>query len=169
VTSPFIGEVRMFGGNFAPVGWNMCDGSTLSINQFQALFTLIGTTYGGDGQTTFQVPDLRGRFPVHQGTGAGQTAVIGQVAGTETVTLSTSQLPSHNHPPSGSSAASSNSPANLAPAAWAGSQYSATAPTAALAPSAISFIGDGGSHENRSPYLAISFIIALVGIFPSQG
>lgn len=167
--TPYIGELRMFGGNFAPAGWAVCEGQLLSIAENAALFQLIGTTYGGDGQNTFGLPDLRGRFPVHQGTGAGQTAVIGQLAGTETVTLTGSQLPVHAHNISGSPTASSPSPANSTPAVWGESQYSTADPTAAqLSASAVTSTGGSGPHENRSPYLGVTFIIALVGIFPSQ-
>src|SRR5512143_3908889 len=98
MSNPFIGEIRMFGGNFAPAGWAFCDGSLLPISENDALFTLIGTTYGGDGQTTFALPDLRGRLPVHMGTGAGLSSfVIGEAGGVETVTLTTSQMPGHSH------------------------------------------------------------------------
>src|SRR6476620_11735329 len=99
MSNPYIGEIRMFGGNFAPVGWAFCDGSLISISENDALFNLIGTTYGGDGQSTFGLPDLRGRLPVHQGQGTGitQSYVIGELAGVETVTLTTQQIPSHNH------------------------------------------------------------------------
>jgi microcystin-dependent protein len=166
---PFIGEIRLFGGNFAPAGWALCQGQLLSITDNITLFTLIGTTYGGDGISNFALPDLRGRFPVHQGTGAGQTSMLGQAAGTETVTLNGSQLPMHTHPISGSSTATSQSPANAMPAAWSESQYSTADPTTAqLASTAVSPTGTSGPHENRSPYLGVSFIIALQGIFPSQ-
>ena len=167
--TPFIGEIRLFGGNFAPAGWALCQGQTLSIADNGVLFTLIGTTYGGDGATTFRLPDLRGRFPVHQGSGAGQTAVLGQAAGTEAVTLSASQLPVHTHAISASSTATSQSPANSTPAAWGESQYSTADPSAAqLAAAAVTSAGGGGAHENRSPYLGVTFIIALNGIFPTQ-
>ncbi len=109
MSSPFVGEIRMFGGNFAPAGWAFCDGATLPIDQNDVLFQLIGTTYGGDGQTTFNLPDLRGRVPLHQGSGF----VIGEQAGVESVTLTTSQIPSHNHIPQASSSSGTQSgPAN---------------------------------------------------------
>ncbi len=168
--TPFIGEIRIFGGNFAPQGWAMCDGRILSIAQYSELYNLIGTTYGGDGQQSFGLPDLRGRFPVHPGQGAGQTVVLGQLGGTETVTLNGSQLAVHNHPIAASSAASSTSPANSVSAAWTDAQYSVADPsTDRLAPSAVTPAGGGAPHENRSPYLGLSFIIALVGIYPSRG
>jgi microcystin-dependent protein len=167
--TPYIGEIRLFGGNFAPEGWALCQGQLTSIAENPALFTLIGTTYGGDGQNTFGLPDLRGRFPVHQGVGAGQTAVLGTLGGSETVTLTSDQLPVHSHPISGSSTASSQSPAGSAPAVWGESQYSTASPTSAqLAASAVTRTGGGVPHENRSPYLGLTFIIALTGIFPSQ-
>lgn len=168
--TPYIGEIRMFGGNFAPVDWALCDGRLLPISEYSALFTLIGTTYGGDGVTTFALPDLRGRFPADAGTGANQTIALGQMGGTETVTLTGSQLPVHSHPIAASSTANSASPLNSVPAQWADSQYSSGDPTAAsLAPNAVTSTGGSAPHENRSPYLGISFIIALNGIFPSQG
>lgn len=166
--TPYVGEIRLFGGNFAPAGWALCQGQVISIAENQVLFQLIGTTYGGDGHNTFALPDLRGRFPVHQGTGAGQNAVLGTMAGTETVTLTSNQLPVHSHPISGSSTASAQSPAGSAPAVWGESQYSTASPTSAqLAASAVTRTGGGTPHENRSPYLGLSFIIALTGIFPS--
>ena len=158
----------MFGGNFAPAGWALCQGQLMSISANQALFQLIGTTYGGDGHNTFALPDLRGRFPVHQGPGAGQNAVLGTAGGTETVTLTSDQLPVHSHPIAGSSTASSQSPAGSTPAVWGESQYSTASPASAqLAASAVTRTGGGTPHENRSPYLGLSFIIALTGIFPS--
>jgi microcystin-dependent protein len=168
--TPYIGEIRMFGGNFAPAGWAICDGGLLPISEYSPLYTLIGTTYGGDGVNTFAVPDLRGRFPVDVGTGASQTVALGQMGGTETVTLTGSQLPVHTHPIAASSTANSQSPASSVPAQWVESQYSAADPTAAsLAPNSVTSTGGSAPHENRSPYLGISFIIALTGIFPSQG
>jgi len=98
MSDPYVGEIRMFGGNFAPAGWSFCDGSSLSISENEVLYQLIGTTYGGDGQSTFNVPDLRGRVPVHQGTGAGGNYQTGQTGGAEQVTLTSQQLPVHNHP-----------------------------------------------------------------------
>ncbi|HEY1621542.1 MAG TPA: tail fiber protein [Streptosporangiaceae bacterium] len=168
--TPFIGEIRIFGGNFAPVGWAMCDGRILSIAEYSALYNLIGTTYGGDGQQTFGLPDLRGRFPVHQGQGAGQTIVLGQLGGSETVTLNSNQLAVHNHPIAASSAANSPSPANSVSAAWTDAQYSKVDPaTDRLAPGSVTPAGGSAPHENRSPYLGLSFIIALAGIYPSRG
>jgi len=158
----------MFGGSFAPLNWALCSGQLMEISQYQELFTLLGTTYGGDGMQTFALPDLRGRFPVDQGNGGGQTVVIGQSEGTETVTLTQGQLPSHTHQPYGSSAATSQSPQNSVPAEWTGEQYSTASPTGSLLPAAVGVAGGSAPHENRSPYLAVNFIIALFGIYPSR-
>ncbi len=170
MSSPYIGEIRMFGGNFAPVGWAFCNGALIPISENDTLFNLLGTTYGGDGQQTFALPNLQSRVPMHMGTGPnGQSFVIGEMAGEETVTLTTSQIPSHTHVPQ----ASSNSGTQTSPAGnvWANSTnlpYSQNAPSAAMAPQAIS--NDGGSqpHDNMIPFLAINFIISLFGIYPTQ-
>jgi microcystin-dependent protein len=170
MSQPFIGEILMFAGSYAPAGWALCDGSLLPISAYSALFNLIGTTYGGDGVTTFGLPDLRGRFPVHQGTGGGQTVVLGQLAGAETVTLAPAQLPAHAHQISASLTASSQTPAGSLPAQWDDTQYSTADPTAAdLRPAAVGRAGGSQPHENRSPYLAVTFAIALSGLYPSQG
>jgi microcystin-dependent protein len=176
---PFVGEIRLFGGNFAPAGWQFCDGSILSIAENDVLFALIGTTYGGDGQATFAVPDFRGRVPVHQGQGTGlSNYVIGQTGGVETVTVSGAQLPVHTHPV----AAVSQGGTLAAPAATAvlsdmGPQGSSTVfaykpydGTAQIALAGASVAQSGGNqpHENSQPYLTCSFIISLFGIFPSQ-
>ncbi|WP_308466519.1 phage tail protein [Rathayibacter soli] len=171
MSQPFIGEVRIFAGNFAPLGWSFCDGSILSIAQNVALFSLIGTTYGGDGQNTFALPDLRGRFAVHAGTGGGgTTSVIGQASGAESVTLATSQLPSHTHVPQSSSAAATTATAaGGAWAAWSDSPYAAAAaPTVAMSPAAVASAGGGQPHDNMPPFTAVNFIIALFGVFPTQ-
>lgn len=165
MSTPFLGEIRMFGGNFAPRGWALCAGQTLAIASNDALFTLIGTTYGGNGQTTFNLPDLRGRMPVHQGQGF----VIGQSAGSENVTLLPGQIPSHSHV----AAAQSDAGTQSGPGGnvWASSglgQFSPGPPNATMSPSAISVSGSSQPHPNMMPYLAINFIIALEGIFPSQ-
>lgn len=169
MSQPFIGEIRLFGGNFAPSGWAFCDGQLLAIAEYDALFTLIGTTYGGDGQETFALPDLRGRHPLHQGTNAGTTFVLGETRGAETVTLTTQQIPAHTHPfvaanvagdqinPSGHLLAQS---ANVKP-------YLNDAPDAAMG-NAVVPVGGSQPHENRQPYLGISFIISLFGVYPTQ-
>lgn len=170
--NPYIGEIRMFGGNFAPVGWAFCNGQLLSIAENDALFNLIGTTYGGDGQTTFALPDLRGRIPLHMGTGAGLTnRILGEMAGTETVTLTPNQLPVHAHPFIGTSAsASATSPANglVASPSDIDLYRPGSTPSAALAPNAVSPAGGSQPHDNTQPFLCVSFIISLYGIYPSQ-
>lgn len=167
MSEPYVGEIRIFPGNFAPLGWALCDGALMSIANYEVLFNLIGTTYGGDGMNTFALPDLRGRAPIHQGAGF----IIGQSGGTETVTLAANQLPSHTHAPaaaSGGSGTPANSPAGKVWSGWTGGQFSSQAPTAAMNPAALS--ADGGSlpHDNMVPFQAINFIISLFGIFPSQ-
>lgn len=174
MTTPYVGEIRLFAGNFAPVGWALCQGQLLSIAQEQVLFALIGTTYGGDGQSTFGVPDLRGRVPIHQGQGPGLGSyVIGQLAGTETVTLLSSQLGGHTHPMRASAApavASVTSPANAVLAATAANSYDPTGAPLAMAANAIGPVNNTPAtpHQNMAPTLAVNYIIALVGVFPTQ-
>jgi microcystin-dependent protein len=169
---PFVGEIRMFGGNFAPAGWAFCDGSTLPISENDTLFQLIGTTYGGDGQSTFKLPDLRGRIPVHQGSGTGLTSrTIGQVGGTESVTLTTTQLPAHTHTVIvNTSSATTGTPDSGALLAGAGlNMYKTAAPSVALNPQSISSNANGNqAHSNVQPFLCVNFIISFFGIFPSQ-
>ena len=169
---PFIGEIRMFGGSFAPVGWNFCDGSLLPISQNDALFNLIGTTYGGDGQSTFAVPDLRGRVPIHQGQGPGitQSYLIGELAGVENVTLITQTIPSHNHNfvTSTAAATATNPNGNIMAASPTIASYVIDVAGPTLTPGAISMVGGNQPHENMMPYLCINFIISLNGVFPSQ-
>lgn len=162
----------MFGGNFAPVGWAFCNGSLLPISEFETLFNLIGTTYGGDGVSTFALPDLRGRFPVHQGTGStGTPYVIGQLAGTEDVTLTTSEIPAHTHPAvcSGGGGDSGTPVGNF----WSTDPAGNTAAynessDSTMAAVALGSTGGGQPHENLPPYLCVNFIISMFGIFPSQ-
>lgn len=171
MSQPFVGEIRMFGGTFPPVGWMFCDGTLLPISENETLFNLIGTTYGGDGQATFALPDLRGRIPVHQ----GNSHIIGELGGTETVTVTVQQIPAHNHPALCVSGAGGQAgPANNM---WAGTQSGVQAyadpPNAqgAEVPMNVQNItGTGGSqpHDNMAPYLVVSFIISLFGIFPQQ-
>jgi microcystin-dependent protein len=165
---PFIGELRMFGGNFAPAGWALCDGQLLAIAENDALFALIGTTYGGDGQTTFGLPDLRGRIPVHEGNGSIQ----GQMSGVESVTLSVGQIPAHNHPLLGSSAnATTTSPAGNVPGTSAEVTvfaYGTDNPPTTLATQSVSPAGGSQPHDNFQPYVCVNFIISLFGIFPTQ-
>jgi microcystin-dependent protein len=174
MADPFTGEIRMFGGNFAPVNWEFCDGRLLPISENDALFTLIGTTYGGDGQETFALPDLRGRAPMHQGTGSfGTTYIIGESAGVETTTLTTQQIPLHSHQamgstdPAGSSTPQNNVLASL-PAAGTRSAYGADPPRETIDASSIDPIGGSQPHDNLQPYLVVSFIICLFGIYPTQ-
>ncbi len=165
----FLGEIRLFAGNFAPVGWALCQGQTMDISQNSALFNLIGTTYGGDGQTTFNLPDLSSRVPVHMGTSTlGTSYTIGENGGAEAVTLSLQQVPSHSHAPqaSSSSAASSTPQSNV----WANASdtpYSSSSPAAALDPGAIGSAGGSQPHDNMLPFLGLNFIIALQGVYPS--
>jgi microcystin-dependent protein len=168
MSDPYVGEIRMFGGNFAPNGWLFCQGQVLSISDYDTLFNLIGTTYGGDGQNTFGLPNLASRIPVHQGSAPFGTYVIGQPGGTESVTLQTQQLPVHTHTALGSSiAAVQPGPAGNYWADWGSSQYSSTAPGVAMNPQALAPAGGNQPHDNMSPYLAINFIISLYGIYPS--
>lgn len=170
MATPFIGTVTMFAGNFAPVGYAFCDGRLLPIAENSALFALIGTTYGGDGQVTFALPDLRGRAPIHQfNLAGGGNYVIGQVLGTETVTLTTNQLPAHTHGLGANSGTGSG--AGPSGAVWARSsatQNYAAAANVAMNAGAVASSGGNQPHENMQPYLAINFIIALEGVFPSR-
>jgi microcystin-dependent protein len=167
MSEPYVGEIRMFGGNFAPVGWSLCNGSLLPINEYEVLFALIGTTYGGDGQNTFALPNLQGRLPVHQGSGY----VPGQAAGTETVTVSSSQVAPHSHQFLGSTdpGAQRDPTGNVPATIVAGSAYIQDPPTAALAAASIQPSPGGGQpHDNMQPYLCVTFIIALFGVFPPR-
>lgn len=167
---PYIGEIRMFAGSFAPAGWAFCDGQILPISENDALFTLIGTTYGGDGQETFALPDLRGRLPLHQGTAkTGTTYQIGERAGTESETLTIQQIPIHNHSflcsnDIANSASPNNAVVGVSSATFAFLAEDASTP---MKP-AVSPTGGSQPHENTQPFLCISFIISLFGIFPSQ-
>lgn len=168
---PFIGEIRLFAGNYAPDGWHFCDGSILSIAENEMLFSLLGTTYGGDGITTFGLPDLRGRIPVHTSP-SNPSYPLGQKAGVESVTLLPQHLPPHTHVPKVNNVASeatSNSPENHF---WGVSSvvtnYSTAAPNIMMSPQAVSTVGANLPHSNMMPSLAISFIISLYGIYPSQ-
>jgi microcystin-dependent protein len=168
---PYVGEIRMFAGNFAPAGWMFCDGQLLPISENETLFQLIGTTYGGDGESTFALPDLRGRLPMHMGTNDGTSFILGEAAGAEEITLTTSQIPAHTHPLL--CAASGGTPnSNPAGGYWGPSdqtQYSLQAGTVQMGNPAITGGASGGSqpHSNFMPYLCIEFIISLFGVFPS--
>ena len=168
---PFIGEIRIFGGNYAPQGWAFCDGQLLPIAQYDALFALLGTTYGGDGQETFALPDLRGRAPLHMGTGASGTPYdLGDQGGVETVTLTTDQIAGHSHAFDASTidGSSANPGATVVVATGNVSPYVQDVVSAQMAQASVTPVGGSQPHENRQPYLAIRFIIALEGIFPSQ-
>lgn len=169
MSNPYIGEIRMFGGTFAPLGWEFCNGQLLQISENDTLFTLIGTTYGGDGESTFALPDLQGRLPIHQGPGPGLTSrQLGETGGAEEVTLTLQQIPSHTHPLSGSRA--SGSQPNLAGAQLASSgqlrPYVAADPDVNLAAQSVAGTGGSQPHTNMQPYLCVSFIISLFGVFP---
>jgi microcystin-dependent protein len=161
----------MFAGNFAPAGWMFCDGSTLAISEYDTLFQLIGTTYGGDGQSTFQLPDLRGRLPLHWGTdpGTGTNFVIGQAAGTEEVTLTTQQIPQHNHLLTATNVAGTqpNPGGNILANSQGPQPFIQESPDGNLNGNALQPFGGSQPHENRQPFLCISFIISLYGIYPS--
>jgi microcystin-dependent protein len=165
MSSPFIGEIRMFAGNFAPAGWAFCDGQLMPISENDALFNLIGTTYGGDGQETFALPDLRGRIPIHAGNGYNQ----GETGGVETVTLALTQIPAHTHPLLAAAAlAADANPAGKVPAQTRITDlYVADVPSAVMSANAITAVGGSQPHENMMPFECISFIISLFGIFPS--
>jgi microcystin-dependent protein len=169
MSTPFVGEIRLFAGNFPPNGWLFCDGQILSIAENDVLFNLIGTTYGGDGQNTFAVPDLRGRVPVHQGNGASPY-VIGQQGGTEAVALASGQMAPHSHAlmASMSAAASTHGPSESLGASATMKFYGTGAPNMAMDPNSVAPAGAGQSHQNMAPFVAMSFIISLFGIFPSQ-
>jgi microcystin-dependent protein len=170
MANPYVGEIRIFAGNFAPQGWAICDGSVLSISQFEVLFVLIGTTYGGNGTTTFNLPDLRSRLPIHQGDGY----VIGAFGGSENVTLTSAELPAHSHTVQSSTAhGNTSSPAG---ALWATDGTGVAAPyrkaasggtAVALAGGTVAPSGGGQPHENRQPVLGMNYIISLFGVFPS--
>lgn len=172
MSNPYIGEIRMFAGTFAPAGWHFCDGSLLSISSYSALFNLMGTTYGGDGVNTFALPDLRGRVPIHQGISSHGAYVMGQISGTETVTLSVAQLPVHTHLANGQAA--SGTTAKPSGQFWASNGATSaythnTTPPSKMANGAISTAGSSIPHSNIMPFQSIYFIIALQGIYPSQG
>lgn len=169
---PYIGEIRMFAGNFAPAGWMFCQGQTLAISEYDTLFNLIGTTYGGDGQETFRLPDLQSRIPVHQGTAAsGTNYQLGEAGGVESVTLSTQQIPSHTHPLTavGGQPGNQVSPAGNLPAMSLNVvPFVNEAPTGNFAAGAVGPAGGSQPHDNMQPYLCVSFIISLFGIYPSE-
>lgn len=175
MSTPYLGEIRLFGFSRMPIGWQTCDGSLLSIAEYDALFALLGTTYGGDGITTFAVPDLRGRVPIHQGQGPGLSPyVIGQKAGTENVTLVGTQMPTHTHTMlATTNAATSRTPGTtLLPGAISGDTLYASdvagATPIGMAPASTSIVGGTQPHDNTMPTLTVQYCISLFGIFPTQ-
>jgi microcystin-dependent protein len=171
MSDPFLGEIRMFAGTFAPRGWAFCDGQLLAVSQNNALFSLFGTIYGGDGRNSFGLPDLRGRVPIHAGAGPGLSPrQIGSSSGVERVTLTPNQLPAHRHPIQASSAAAlENSPAgNVTGESPSAAIYSEAAPEVNLDGGSISAVGGSQPHTNLMPSLCVNFIVALAGIFPSR-
>jgi microcystin-dependent protein len=165
MAQPYVGEIRMFAGNFAPAGWMFCEGQLLPISEYETLFNLIGTTYGGDGQSTFGLPDLRGRLPLHQGNGFVQ----GQSGGVEEVTLTVNQMAAHQHSllVSGDVSTTLNPGGNVIGTSLTATPFFANPPNLALAPQAVTSVGGSQPHNNLQPYLCIDFIISLFGIFPS--
>jgi len=165
MAQPYVGEIRMFAGNFAPAGWMFCEGQLLPISENETLFQLIGTTYGGDGESTFALPDLRGRIPIHQGNGF----ILAETGGAEEITLTVNQIPAHGHPLL--AAAVTGDQINPAGAVSANSfnvtPYINDAPTGNMNAGAIGPVGGSQPHTNFQPYLCIDFIISLFGIFPS--
>lgn len=171
MSSPYVGEIRIFAGSFPPSGWAFCDGQLVAISENDILFTLLGTTYGGDGQQTFALPDLRSRLPIHQGTGNGlSNYLVGENGGVESVTLTTNQIPAHTHPFLGSTdGGTQGSPVgSVLAASNTVSMFAGAVPANQMAAQAA--LPDGGSqpHDNMQPYLGLNFIISLFGIFPSQ-
>jgi microcystin-dependent protein len=165
MSTPFLGQVSIMSFNFAPRGWAMCNGQLLPINQNQALFSLLGTTYGGNGQTTFALPDLRGRVPVHAGSGIS----LGQRAGEEAHTLIASEMPAHNHAVQGNtSGPNTGTPALATWTSGAASAYSSASPNVAMNPASIANAGGNQPHPNMPPYSVLNFVIAMQGIFPSR-
>lgn len=167
MAQPYVGEIRMFAGNFAPAGWMFCEGQLLPISENETLFQLIGTTYGGDGQSTFALPDLRGRIPLHQGNGF----ILAETGGAEEITLTVSQIPAHSHPflASNDTASGVNPAGNLVGTTNVAKKIYASAgsPTSPMAPAAVNGTGGSQPHTNFQPYLCVDFIISLFGIFPS--
>jgi microcystin-dependent protein len=166
MAQPYVGEIRMFAGNFAPAGWMFCEGQLLPISENETLFNLIGTTYGGDGQSTFALPDLRGRIPLHVGNGFVQA----QTGGVESVTLTTNQIPAHSHAfLAAATTGTAISPAGALPAtSFNVTPYINDVPNGSMDGNSISSVGGSQPHENHQPFLCIDFIISLFGIFPSQ-
>jgi microcystin-dependent protein len=172
MAEPYLGEIRMFGGNFAPNGWALCNGQLLSISQNTALFSLLGTTYGGDGVSNFALPNLQGRVPIHAGQGAGLSPYTqGQSSGSENVTLIVNQMPVHNHAVSavtGTQGTTSHPNGQFLASSGAATIYNNSSPDSAMSPAMIQNAGGNQPHSNIQPYLCVTFIIAMQGIYPSR-
>lgn len=170
MAEPFLGEIKIVAFNFAPRGWAFCDGQILPINQNQSLYSLLGTMYGGDGRTTFALPDLRGRSPIHVGAADGGTnRALGSKAGEETHTLTGAETPAHTHPLNGTNdLATLNTPGGNVPARGGSNFYGDIPPATAMDAAAVSSTGGGQGHENMMPFLVLNFVIALQGIFPPR-
>jgi microcystin-dependent protein len=166
MAQPYVGEIRIFAGNFAPAGWMFCEGQLLPISEYETLFNLIGTTYGGDGQSTFALPDLRGRLPIHMGGGF----TLAETGGAEEITLTVSQIPAHSHPMLASTGPGTQNGAggNVTAASPSVTLYIGDVPDNSLNVGAVSSVGGSQPHTNFQPYLCVDFIISLFGIFPSQ-
>ena len=169
MSEPFIAEIRIFAGNFAPRGWAFCNGQLLPVSQNTALFSLIGTTYGGDGRTTTALPNLEGRAPMHPGRGPGLTAKrLGERGGVETVTLTEAQMPNHNHSLNGTRESGDNLNPGGNYLCRGTAMYLPPANLGSMAPQTLPNTGGSQAHNNMQPYLAINYIIALVGLYPSR-
>jgi microcystin-dependent protein len=168
MSQAYVGEVRLVGFNFAPVGWAICGGQQIPISQNETLYNLIGTTYGGDGQSVFNLPNLLGRIPIHQGSNGTNTYTIGQTGGAETVTLVTSQYPAHNHTVMAADSSANLPSPNNNVVAIGPKIYSAASPTTAMSGNMITPSGSSGPHNNLQPFQALNWIIALYGVYPSQ-
>ena len=171
MSDPYIGEIRIFAGSFAPAGWMFCSGQQLPISENEALFQLIGTTYGGDGEETFNLPNLQSRIPIHQGQGTGLSShMLAETGGAEEITLTTQQIPVHTHPllPT-TSVGNQIGPGGALPAQTAGGlqPYFEAAPNAAMSPQSVGPVGGSQPHTNFQPYLCVNYILSLFGIFPS--
>ena len=172
MSSPYVGEIRMFGGSFAPAGWMTCDGQLLPISEYDTLFNLIGTTYGGDGQNTFALPTINGRVPVHMGTnpGTGTTYTLGELAGVSSVTLTTNQIPNHTHTPIADgnlTTTNQTNPTNNFYGTTASTKIYSTKTTGLQQMTTLTTQGGSQPHDNMQPYLAVTYIISLFGIYPS--
>ena len=170
MSQPYVGEIRMFAGNYAPAGWMFCSGQLLPISEYETLFNLIGTTYGGDGQSTFALPNLQGRLPLHMGTGGGGTYTLAETGGVETVTLTTSTIPQHSHALLASTNAAQQSSPSGNVTGQSGSSthiYRPATPAQQMAANSCGSTGGSQPHDNFQPYLCVSFIISLFGVFPS--